>query len=191
MVWGASPAGSGVIRARVRVETDAPGGVRAFTAVVPASGVVEAVGPAVLAQTPGPVFTARYAGGEQLTASADDAAVALRWVWTEGAVEVIVVGTRADQATAVRELGDGPAAARPAAAAGRSRRAPRRPGCRRAVTPRRLRAVAFDRQPASPMHAHGCASHAPSADSPLGTHPYPDSGVPSGAVIAHFGIPLS
>ncbi|MBN9521205.1 hypothetical protein J0H58_22240 [bacterium] len=104
----------GVVRARVRVGADAPGAGRKFSAVVPPSGVVEVAGPAVLAERPGPVFAARYESGGRLASDpADDSAVALRWVWSEGPEEVFVVGTRTDHTSVARELGYAPTTGSP------------------------------------------------------------------------------
>ncbi|HJZ59297.1 MAG TPA: carboxypeptidase-like regulatory domain-containing protein [Gemmataceae bacterium] len=103
------PAGyRGLVRAEVRVRDDAPPGGREFSFVVPASGVVEVTGPAILEQPPGPEYRARYADGTTLSGAAPDEAVGFRWLWAEGRDEVFVVGTKADWAEARKALGHDP-----------------------------------------------------------------------------------
>ena len=70
----------GVLRAQIRARDDAPFplGQRTFTFTVPASGLVEAVGPPVFHHGLVPDIRAKYADGSPLPRDAKDDAVSLR-----------------------------------------------------------------------------------------------------------------
>ena len=91
------PAGyRGLIRAAVRVQEDAPSppGQRSFPCVVPASGVVEVVGPPLLRRVFVTDFRARFADGAPLSREGGEGAVGLWWVKDEGGFHHFLVGTR-------------------------------------------------------------------------------------------------
>jgi hypothetical protein len=91
------PAGyRGKVEVHVRAEGTAAPGQRAFSAEVPASGVVDLTGPPVLRHLTPADFRARYADGAPLGTDGPDSAVGFRVVKTLGAVEYFVVGTAAD-----------------------------------------------------------------------------------------------
>ncbi|MCE9566607.1 MAG: carboxypeptidase-like regulatory domain-containing protein [Planctomycetes bacterium] len=105
----------GIVRVELRTREDViyPPGQRAFQYEVPASGVVECVGPPVLLHGLSPDIRAKYADGKPLKREADakEDEVALRWV-SGGNEPIFVVGTHAawDDIRKTLEKDDGRAA---------------------------------------------------------------------------------
>jgi uncharacterized membrane protein YgcG len=93
----------GLIKADVRVREDVvyEPFQRVFRGSVPMDGAVLVEGPAIIRQEYKPIFTARYLDGNPVPGIPQEAKerndeVGLRWLRTEGATELFVVGTRAE-----------------------------------------------------------------------------------------------
>jgi hypothetical protein len=92
------PGYRGLVKARVGVRDDAPcsPGQRAFTCVVPASGIVEVQAPPLLKHFYPPVFRARYADGPLFDSKPAATEIGLRFLRSEGNEELFIVGTESD-----------------------------------------------------------------------------------------------
>jgi hypothetical protein len=106
------PGYRGAVRARLQIQDDAPTspGLREFHSEVPASGVVEIVGPPVLEHAFAPDFRLRYGDGSPLSRNASVSDIGYWWMKSEGGYQCFFVGTLAEFNVQMRSEGGGPSA---------------------------------------------------------------------------------
>ncbi len=79
------------VETRIRDDLPFPPGQRCFRYDVPASGVIQVVGPALFRRVP--AIRATYADGTPLSSDAKDLDIGFRWVKSENDGELYLVGT--------------------------------------------------------------------------------------------------
>jgi hypothetical protein len=88
----------GTVKVGVRIKEDAPAtpGQRQFSYTVPASGIIDIVGPPLLRRVFTPDFSARFANGTQLNRQPEGDEIGFLCLKSENGYDYFVVGSRAD-----------------------------------------------------------------------------------------------
>jgi hypothetical protein len=96
----------GIVRAEVEFQNDGicPTGQRCFSFDVPASGIIQVIGPPLLRRVSLTDFSAKYADGTHLGTEMDVLKVGFRWLKTEGNNHFFVVGTSSEYDSYRRDL---------------------------------------------------------------------------------------